>query len=61
MLPIEIGIKKYQFVDDDDGVAADDASGANDRALANTTKPTAKPVANAPKYKFVNDNDDNEE
>jgi len=52
MLPIEIGIKKYQFVDDD----GDDASGANNAsgALANTTKP----VANAPKYKFVDDNEE---
>jgi hypothetical protein len=54
LLPIEIGIKKYQFVDDDDDAAACDASGANDKALANTTKP----VANAPKYKFVDDNEE---
>jgi putative phage-type endonuclease len=61
LLPIEIGIKKYQFVDDDDASEAVAASGACDRPLANTTKPVAKPVANAPKYKFVNDNDDDNE
>jgi hypothetical protein len=58
LLPIEIGIKKYQFVDDDDASEAASeavaASGACDRPLANTTKP----VANAPKYKFVDDNEE---
>ena len=46
MLPIEIGIKKYKFVDDDDDVNADDAADAananTDDTKANTTSSSRK-------------------
>jgi hypothetical protein len=45
MLPIEIGIKKYQFVDDEE---------ANEAILAKATK---HPSSTANKYKFVDDDE----
>ena len=65
LLPIEMGIKKYVFVDDadEDGECGTEADGANAKASeaaggteAGTTKKTVVPVATN-KYKFVDDED----
>jgi putative phage-type endonuclease len=68
LLPIEIGIKKYQFVDDDE--EADEANAKTDEAGANAktdeailAKATKHPVSAvstasaANKYKFVDDDE----
>jgi hypothetical protein len=61
LLPIEIGIKKYQFVDDEE---ADEANAKADEANANAktdeailAKATKYPVSAANKYKFVDDDE----
>jgi putative phage-type endonuclease len=70
LLPIEIGIKKYQFVDDEEADEADEANAKADEAdeanaktdeaiLAKATKHpvSAASAANVNKYKFVDDDE----
>jgi putative phage-type endonuclease len=60
LLPIEIGIKKYQFVDDEEADEADANAKTGEAILAKATKhpvSTVSTVSIANKYKFVDDDE----